>query len=611
MSYDDNIDSSVFFPDDDSTPSAGSDPFTPSARANPVPSSQAHAQSSSAMSGAALTGWLRLLKRESDNSKINVSGKDLAGNITFELGHQAPASVLARASLSVHMLFGSSLQSRLRGLWGDSSFLVDFYIVSDADSPFGISIASSNTSGFHTAPSVHTVDGSTRVSPCIQEGAMSVIILRMLHEGFTSWHSSFFHTAQQCKAAQPLPQEQALKIMKQALDRPCSIAQVDRETSYITTRDEDGYLPISENNLTEGSADFHVRFTVHKGCISAIDIAGEQLTPQRERALHDARLRLGLGNGPLPVSESYAADIIELIMGPLVAKNADATPNLFSYLSAHLALSLKNCLAFANSHTGEPLPRPSVMPFVPLTAVSLYAIDEGLCGLSLQDALCCIPPEILRIVFKSACAASSFDFASRSESSGKKFELCEPWPTFLLKEIVKNQHRSGIIEDATCRADKTQNSLGVRAKGGYPLPELKIAKVQMHAGLGVENKKRDEWLSSVSAVLHALQDRHVINLMTQARSGSPNVEQRRLVLQHFLAVCDGSTDDGSADTTMIQRVAGYILRTLPYFPVQVFDQLLWFGAQTPWEDGLTQDVSHAHARMRLSSLTRFAYSPFW
>ena len=101
--------------------------------------------------------------------------------------------------------------------------------------------------------------------------------------------------------------------------------------------------------------------------------------------------------------------------------------------------------------------------------------------------------------------------------------------------------------------------------------------------------------------------------MTQARSGSPNVEQRRLVLQHFLAVCVGSTDDGSADTTKIQRVAGYILRTLPYFPVHVFDQLLWFGAQTQddWEDGLDQDVSHVHERMRLSSLTRFAYSPFW
>ncbi len=28
----------------------------------------------------------------------------------------------------------------------------------------------------------------------------------------------------------------------------------------------------------------------------------------------------------------------------VVCKNADATPNLFSYLSAHLALNLKNCL---------------------------------------------------------------------------------------------------------------------------------------------------------------------------------------------------------------------------------------------------------------------------
>jgi hypothetical protein len=47
--------------------------------------------------------------------------------------------------------------------------------------------------------------------------------------------------------------------------------------------------------------------------------------------------------------------------------------------------------------------------------------------------------------------------------------------------------------------------------------------------------------------------------------------------------------------------------------VKVFDQLLWFGAQTrnDWEDGLDEDVGHAHSCMRLSCLTRFACSPFW
>ena len=612
MSCNDDIGSSSnsFGFENDSTPSSASDAFfsSPAYRENPVESAQAYAPSSSGMSGASLTGWRRLLKRESDDSKlINVGGKDLAGSITFDLDYQAPSSVLAKVSLNVHMLFGSSLQSRLRGLWDDSSFLVDFYIVSDADSPFGISIASKDTSGFHTAPKVYSVDVSDK---CFQEGAMSVIFLRMLHEGFTSWHSSFFHTAQQCKAAQPLPQEQALEIMKKALDRPCSIAQVDHDTSYVTTCDEDGYLPISDNNLTEGSADFHVRFTVRKGCICAIDIDGEQLTPQRERALHAARVRLGLGNEPLRVSESHAADIIELVMAPLVCKNADATPNLFSYLSAHLALNLKNCLVFANSHTGERLPRPSVIPYVIPEGVSLYAIDNHLCGVTLQDALCCIPPEVLRIIFKSADAACNFVVASQGNSSGKQFELCEPWPTFLLKEVILNQDRAGIVGEAAQRAaDKVVHGDG-KSKAGATASS---SDVKANAGRGVENKKLDEWRSSVSAVLHALQDGHVTELMDQARAGSVSVEQRRLVLQQFLEACVGNAAGGCVGPTMIAKVAGYIVRTLPYFPVKVFEQLLWFGAQTrkDWEDGLDEDVSHAHSCMRLSCLTRFACSPFW
>jgi hypothetical protein len=101
--------------------------------------------------------------------------------------------------------------------------------------------------------------------------------------------------------------------------------------------------------------------------------------------------------------------------------------------------------------------------------------------------------------------------------------------------------------------------------------------------------------------------------MDQARAGSVSVEQRRLVLQQFLEACVGNAAGGCVGSTMIAKVAGYIVRTLPYFPVKVFEQLLWFGAQTrkDWEDGLDEDVSHAHSCMRLSCLARFACSPFW
>jgi hypothetical protein len=599
MSFDDDsTDSYVPVYEDDSTPSAGTDPFfsTSFAVTEATPSAAAHALhpkplSASAPADKSLTGWRRLLQRECDGSNVSVGSAEMGATIAFDIDHKAPASVLASVSIDVHMMFGCSLQSRLRGLWHDSSFTVDFYIVSDAASPLGISIAGSDTDGFHTEPCVHTVDGSRKVTPCIQEGAMAAIVLRALHQAFASWHTSFFHTAQHCRRAAAATQDEALTILERALDRPCS---VDRKRGCITTRDEDGFLPIAQNDLTEGSADFHVRITLLGGCISAIDIDGMSINAQRARALDDARLRLGLRDGPLPVSSSTAAAIVELITGPLVAKRADATPNLFSYLSAYLALSLKNSLVYANSHTGALLPRPSLMPFVPLEDVSLFAIDNGMCGLSLQDALCCIPPNVLKLIFQSAVAASNHVVASRN-GSATKFDLCQPWPSFLLKKAVINQYRSGIIEDATSRADTTERGSSQGLKGGTPkLFEPKVAKIEMHAGLGVENKKLEVWQSALSAALLALQDGRLIELMAGARSGIPSLEQRKLVLQQFLATCaEGSAD--AADATMTAMVCGYVLRTLPYFPAQVFQGLLWFGEQTPWEDGLAQDVWRARA----------------
>ena len=158
-----------------------------------------------------------------------------------------------------------------------------------------------------------------------------------------------------------------------------------------------------------------------------------------------------------------------------------------------------------------------------------------------------------------------------------------------MKEDEKGRDRSGIVDVSTDKADKVDRGDG-KSKAGTTASSSGVK-----ASLGVKNKKVDEWRSSVSAVLRALQDGHVTELMAQARAGSVSVEQRRLVLQQFLEACVGGAASACVDSTMISKVAGYILRTLPYFPVQVFEQLLWFGAQTQddWEDGLDQDVSHS------------------
>jgi hypothetical protein len=247
-------------------------------------------------------------------------------------------------------------------------------------------------------------------------------------------------------------------------------------------------------------------------------------------------------------------------MTPLVPKDTAATPNMFSYLAAHVALSLKNRLVFANCHTGDVLPRPSAMPLIPFNAFYFFIIDSGICGISLRDALCCIPPDVLQFVFKSAHSASG-------EVHG--LDLCEPWPSFLLKNVTNARNAAGTV-------------MMLHESGrGQPTPDL-----------GVATKKLEEWQSSISAALHALQDKHLIDLMASARSESPGLEQREHVQQQFLEICASRCSSvAGVDEVMIQKVCGYILRTLPYFPANVFDQLLWFGQQTPWEEWFQTCIS--------------------
>jgi len=576
MSFDDDdsIDSAFAYPCDDDTPSAGFDADPESPLHVPVPSAAASADSSFAVRPG---NWRRKLKQEAMDSKVRGNGKDMGSDITFDMPHNAPDIVLALVTMNVTMLFGSSLQSRLRGLWDDTHFMVEFYIVADGESPLGISVASNSTAEFHTAPKTYKDAGSRSVSNCFQEGAMSAIVLRSLQSGFRAWHTTFFHTAERCRDAQAAPHQEALQILKDALERPCRISATDALTGVITTCGDD-FLSISDNELNDGSMDYHVRITVHSGCITAIDFDGHA-NPRHQRFLDAARLRLGVRQAPLPISRSTAAAIVELIMAPLVHRDADATPNLFSYLAAHVALSMKNCLASVNSHTGAELSRPSVMPFVPLSDLSLYAIDNGMCGLALQDALCSIPPDVLTIIFKSAVVAT--DKNLQKSGSSATFDLCQPWPSFLLKQIVRNEDRTGIIGDATRRADTDSKGL----KGGVGVAGT--SQAALHAGLGIENKKVDEWRNSLVSALHALRDPGLIDMMLGARQGSPLLEQRETILQMFLSL---SAAHSGQEASMIAKICGYVLRTLPYLPVPVFDNVLWFGNGTPWEDGLADDV---------------------
>lgn len=618
MSFDDDFVGS-FVPDDD-TPSSGDWGAESSLKA---------LVGTSGSSANSLTGWRRLLKLESEGCKVDVGGKCIGSEVNFELHHSAPPSVLAAVIMNIHMIFGSSLQSRLRGFWDDSSFTIEFHIVADIESPLGITIASNRTNGYDTVPVAYTVGGSRRISPCLQEGAISAIMLRMLRAAFSSWHSSYFHTAQECRAAKPVSQKEALQILTKVLDRPCRVEQSDHVTGCIITCTDEGFLPIPDSELNDPSMDYHVRIIVTHGCIAAIDIDGHSLTPERQRALDAARIRLGLHEAPLPVSNAFAATILDLITQPFVPKDPEATPNLFLYVSAYVALSLKNCLVFANSHTGEELLRPNVMPFVPLNDVSLYAIDNGLCGLSLQDALCCIPHDVMVMIFKSAISASEYRLSARGSTSGS-YDLCQPWPSFLLNEVILNADRSGIIGDAGRRADTSDKSQG---KSGQSAQGTKQAAHHLNAGLGVENKKLREWQSSVSSALHALQNPALINLMGNARAGIPSSEQRQQVLRLFLSSCAEKSDPkgtihfGAPSTAknakddqedMAFKVCGFILRTLPFLPVHVQGQLVWFGDATPWEEGLVEDVSacclcchmfvHCIVSLLLVSFTSFAWS---
>jgi hypothetical protein len=584
MSFDDDSASS-FVPEDDS---AGSGGWSDRAAASPKAAVHVSAPMASYGSSAnSLTGWRRLLKQESQGCKVDVKGKSTACEVVFDLHHSAPAGILAVVTMDIHMMFGSSLQSKLRGIWDDSNFTIQFHIVSNRESPLGIAIGANRSFGYDTAPVAFTVAGSRRISPCLQEGAISAIILRMLNAAFSSWHSSHFYTAQECRALTPVSQKEALQILEQVLDRPCRTHSLDATTGYVITCGEEGYLPISDGELNDPSLDYHVRITVHNGCIVAIDIEGAPLNPERERALEAARDRLGLKVRPMPITRHCAATILELIIQPLVPKDVEATPNLFLYIAAHVALSLKNSLAYANSHTGEELPRPNVMPFVPPNELSLHAIDEGICGLSLQDALCCIPHDVITMVFKSALAASDHQVHGRG-SGASSHDLCQPWPSFLLNEIVLNADRAGIIGDAARRAKTDAKCSEGQAAG--------TNHTTFNAGRGTQNKKVGEWKSSLSSALRALQDPALLAAMSQARLGNPSSTQRQQVLQQFLSCCTDSATDAlpkQADDQkdMILRVCGFVLRTLPYLPVQVQDNLLWFGEATPWEDGLVEDVS--------------------
>ena len=83
-----------------------------------------------------------------------------------------------------------------------------------------------------------------------------------------------------------------------------------------------------------------------------------------------------------------------------------APRNIFVHLALHVAMGLKHALHKLDCHSGQPLARPNVMPFVESSDIALHALDEGMCGVQLVDALSCLQSSVLDMVFKSALAAS-------------------------------------------------------------------------------------------------------------------------------------------------------------------------------------------------------------
>jgi hypothetical protein len=268
------------------------------------------------------------------------------------------------------------------------------------------------------------------------------------------------------------------------------------------------------------------------------------------------------------------------------------------------------------------------MPFVESSDVALHALDEGLCGVQLMDALCCVQPEVLEVIFKSGLAASQH--AECTGATGVKYciDVCEPWPNFLIRDTFRVSHRSPII-NASCEAAATaaacafdsslehqpsvfaqllknrNRSLDVQQEleldfklSVQPEPpelsassELSIAESAAAAvtdtsvnldfnpqDASVDPKMRQEWQDCLSTALFAVGARSSALMSAFASDGAVRIDERKALLEGFIDCAQKSLMQFmwhrgrelvplQEKVSTFVKVCEYVLRTLPFLPV--------------------------------------------
>jgi hypothetical protein len=426
----------------------------------------------------------------------------------------------------------------------------------------------------------------------------------LLDDALASWYEHYFVTPDLVWRGDGLPQHQqqnnhALQLLQAALDRPCVITQVSDNEGHVTTCDEDGLIGIDSDDLG-ATCWMRVQLLVSRSCLVGLQLpASCPGSIDVMRALAAAKARLGLASDrerQIPINNESAPLIVMLLQG-ICPRSCSHTPrNLFAHIALHVALGLKHEFHKVDCHSGLLLDRPNVMPFVESSDVALHALDEGICGVQLVDALCCIHPIVLALVFKSALAASKHVISTtRGGGSSVNIDVCEPWPNFLMRESVQVSHRTPVIN---ANSDLASNSAAAIKPG---------ASIAHQTEVLTDSKMKQEWHDCLTAALLAIDKcSSQLKRVEEARGGTA-VEDRMALLQAFVDVARETLErcrwqQGGVQVSLEEKVAvfvrvcQYALRTLPFFPMLLRMQptsfcmsLVWFGDRTPWEHHLEED----------------------
>jgi hypothetical protein len=454
---------------------------------------------------------------------------------------------------------------------------------------------------------MHFESTAANCSPvsCLTSAAASGAALMLLDVALASWAEHYFVTPDFvwrdcCSPRHQQKHDDALQLLQAALDRPCTITQISDDEGLVTTCDDDGLIGIDSDDLG-ATCWMRVQLVVKRGCLVGIQSpAGHACSIDVTRALAAAKARLGLtsDNGrQFFINNETAPLIVILLQGVRSRSSAHAPRNLFAHIALHVALGLKHALYKVDCHSGLTLARPNVMPFVDSSDVALHALDEGMCGLQLVDALCCFHPIVLALVFKSALAASKHVISTTRVGGGTvSIDVCEPWPNFLMRESVQVSDRSPVIN---ANSDVASNPAAAVKPG---------ASIANQTEVLVDHKMRQKWQDCLTAALLAVHKCSSRLKRMEEVGGSAAVEDRVATLKAFLDVAHealgrcswlqgGMQVSLQEKVAVFERVCHYALRTLPFFPVLLQTSsfssfslpLVWFGRTTPWEDRFEED----------------------